>query len=113
MPPADDVTVRADPFRVSQVVGNIVGNALKFTPDHGSVTMRAEASGNHVTIHFRDTGPGVSLVHAPEGDGDRSCLTPVAADGYSCNTMSAPRFVEGEIRVVGHRWSPDHRSERR
>jgi signal transduction histidine kinase len=41
-------------------VGNIVGNALKFTPEHGNVTMRAVANGNHVAIHVADTGPGIA-----------------------------------------------------
>lgn len=59
VPPEDGVAVRADPFRVSQIVGNIVGNALKFTPEHGNVTLRAEANGNHVAIHVTDTGPGI------------------------------------------------------
>ncbi len=60
IPPDDGVAVRADPFRVSQIVGNIVGNALKFTPEHGNVTMRAVANGNHVAIHVADTGPGIA-----------------------------------------------------
>jgi signal transduction histidine kinase len=60
VPPDDGVAVRADPFRVSQIVGNIVGNALKFTPEHGNVTMRADANGNHVAIHITDTGPGIA-----------------------------------------------------
>jgi signal transduction histidine kinase len=60
IPPERDVAVRADPFRVSQIVGNIVGNALKFTPPHGKVTMRADANDNHVAIHISDTGPGIS-----------------------------------------------------
>lgn len=60
VPPPDGVTVRADPFRVSQIVGNIVGNALKFTPEHGRVTMRADVNDNHVTIHISDTGPGIA-----------------------------------------------------
>jgi signal transduction histidine kinase len=60
IPPDDGVSVRADPFRVSQIVGNIVGNALKFTPEHGNVTMRAVANGNHVAIHVTDTGPGIA-----------------------------------------------------
>ena len=59
VPPDDRVAVRADPFRVSQIIGNILGNALKFTPDRGTVTMRADASNNHVTIHISDTGPGI------------------------------------------------------
>jgi signal transduction histidine kinase len=60
VPPDNEVIVRADPFRVSQIVGNIVGNALKFTPEHGNVTIRADASGNHVAIHISDTGPGIA-----------------------------------------------------
>lgn len=59
VPPDDGVAVRADPFRVSQIVGNIVGNAIKFTPEHGSVTIRAAANGNHVAIHITDSGPGI------------------------------------------------------
>jgi len=59
IPPEDGVAVRADPLRVSQIVGNIVGNAIKFTPERGSVTIRSVANGNHVAIHVTDTGPGV------------------------------------------------------
>ncbi|HKN58727.1 MAG TPA: HAMP domain-containing sensor histidine kinase [Gemmatimonadaceae bacterium] len=60
IPPEDGIAVRADPLRVSQIVGNIVGNAIKFTPEHGSVTMRSVADGNHVAIHVTDTGPGIA-----------------------------------------------------
>jgi len=60
VPPDDEVIVRADPFRVSQIIGNIVGNALKFTPVQGNVTIRADASGNHVAIHVSDNGPGIA-----------------------------------------------------
>lgn len=57
--PADGIAVRADPLRVSQVVGNILGNAIKFTPENGHVTLRAAANGNHVAIDISDTGPGI------------------------------------------------------
>src|SRR5437868_6377121 len=60
IPPEDGIAVRADPLRVSQIVSNIVGNAIKFTPEHGSVTMRSVADGNHVAIHVTDTGPGIA-----------------------------------------------------
>ena len=36
IPPADGIVVHADPLRVSQLVGNVVGNAIKFTPPKGS-----------------------------------------------------------------------------
>ncbi|PYO77671.1 MAG: hypothetical protein DMD63_10215 [Gemmatimonadetes bacterium] len=58
--PEDGIAVRADPLRVSQIVGNIMGNAIKFTPEQGSVTIRSAANGNHVAIHITDTGPGIA-----------------------------------------------------
>jgi len=60
VPPESFVSVRADPLRVSQIVGNLLGNAIKFTPAKGNVTMRAIADGNHVDIHIADTGPGIA-----------------------------------------------------
>jgi signal transduction histidine kinase len=63
VPPADGMVVRADPLRVSQIVSNLVGNAIKFTPQNGNVTLRASANGSDVAIHVSDTGPGI-----PPGD---------------------------------------------
>jgi len=60
IPPEDGVAVRADPLRVSQIVSNIVGNASKFTPERGTVTIRSAANGNHVAFHVTDTGPGIA-----------------------------------------------------
>jgi len=59
IPPEDGVKVRADPFRVSQIVGNIVGNALKFTPANGQVTLKSVPDGERVVIQVIDTGPGI------------------------------------------------------
>ena len=64
IPPEDGVAVRADPLRVSQIVGNIVGNAIKFTPERGNVTLRSVADGNHVAFHITDTGPGIGADEA-------------------------------------------------
>jgi signal transduction histidine kinase len=57
--PENGVAVRADPFRVSQVISNIVGNALKFTPPHGTVRLSAEPEGESVVIKVTDSGPGI------------------------------------------------------
>jgi signal transduction histidine kinase len=57
--PDKPVWVHADPFRVSQVLGNLLGNALKFTPDNGSVTYGATVSGGEIAFHVSDTGPGI------------------------------------------------------
>ncbi len=56
----DGAIVRADPTRVSQIVGNLVGNALKFTPEQGSVKLRATPDDKQVVFQVVDDGPGIS-----------------------------------------------------
>jgi signal transduction histidine kinase len=53
--------VRADPGRVGQVLGNLLDNALKFTPAGGEVRVSAVADGDpaFVRVEVADTGPGV------------------------------------------------------
>jgi len=57
--PDGPIWVRADPLRVSQVLGNLLGNALKFTPDGGSVTYGATSSDGDIAFYVTDTGPGI------------------------------------------------------
>jgi signal transduction histidine kinase len=52
-------TVRADPARVSQIVGNLVGNAIKFTPEKGSVKLRATPVDKNIVFEVVDDGPGI------------------------------------------------------
>jgi PAS domain S-box-containing protein len=52
--------VRADRDRVLQVFSNLVGNALKFTPGGGTVTVGAAPEEGRVRFWVRDTGPGIA-----------------------------------------------------
>lgn len=52
--------VRADKGRLTQVVTNLVGNALKFTPKGGTVTLIATREGPHALLMVRDTGLGLT-----------------------------------------------------
>lgn len=65
IPPESDVFVRADPLRVQQVLGNLIGNALKFTPVDGYITVRAVTGDTEVTFHVTDSGPGMSPEQLP------------------------------------------------
>jgi signal transduction histidine kinase len=52
--------VCCDASRVMQIFGNVVGNAVKFTPNGGSITVSASAVGEDVQFAVRDTGPGIA-----------------------------------------------------
>jgi signal transduction histidine kinase len=51
--------VRGDRERILQILSNLVGNAMKFTPDGGHVEIRASAAGAFVRFEVEDTGPGI------------------------------------------------------
>lgn len=59
--PPEEVCVEADPTRLSQVVGNLLQNAAKFTPEGGTVTVSIERDpGGRAIMRVRDTGPGIA-----------------------------------------------------
>jgi PAS domain S-box-containing protein len=51
--------VRADAERLAQALGNLVGNALKFTPAGGRITLGARRVGTDVAFRVEDTGSGI------------------------------------------------------
>lgn len=60
---ADLPPVRADEDRIGQVLLNLVGNALQFTPAGGQVLIRAEREGGLVRVAVEDTGIGIPPEH--------------------------------------------------
>jgi two-component system, NtrC family, sensor histidine kinase GlrK len=52
--------VKMDPDRILQALRNLVGNAVKFTPDGGRVTLSAEQKNGNVQVTVTDTGPGIA-----------------------------------------------------
>jgi len=57
--------VRADPERLQQAFGNLLGNAVKFTPRGGRVTLSAALGTGVVRFAVADTGPGIPTDHLP------------------------------------------------
>ncbi len=60
LPPID-----ADPDRLAQVLANLVGNALKYTPEGGRIRVEAQASPSEVCFTVADTGPGIPAEQLP------------------------------------------------
>jgi two-component system sensor histidine kinase BaeS len=58
-------SVRADEGRIGQVLLNLVGNALQYTPPEGRVTIRARRQGDDVLLAVHDTGIGMAPDHLP------------------------------------------------
>jgi PAS domain S-box-containing protein len=54
------VVVRADRTRLRQVLTNLVGNAVKFTPAGGGIQVSAREDAGRVKIEVLDTGPGIA-----------------------------------------------------
>jgi PAS domain S-box-containing protein len=58
-------TVTADQNRVQQVLSNLVGNAIKFTPKGGSILLRGEDTTDEVLFQVADTGAGIAADQLP------------------------------------------------
>src|SRR5262249_60214287 len=57
--------VSGDASRLQQVVGNLLANAIKFTPGGGRIEVSVERAGSVARVSVRDTGQGISADFLP------------------------------------------------
>jgi CheY-like chemotaxis protein len=58
--PDEPVMVEADPVRLDQMIGNLIANAIKFTPTGGVIQVSLEAADEWAVMRVRDNGIGIS-----------------------------------------------------
>ncbi|MBE0410461.1 MAG: HAMP domain-containing protein [Anaerolineales bacterium] len=61
----DQVLVAGDPDRLKQVLVNLVGNAIRFTPPGGDILLSLSKSDNQAKLTISDTGPGIPAEDLP------------------------------------------------
>jgi two-component system phosphate regulon sensor histidine kinase PhoR len=60
-----EATVWADRDRVIQILLNLVDNAMKYTPEGGSISFQAQKKNERMLLHVNDTGQGISSTDLP------------------------------------------------
>jgi len=64
-PPPSAMAVLCERQLLMRVFSNIIGNAIKFTPSEGSVSIAAKSEDGQIRFSVRDTGPGVPAEDLP------------------------------------------------
>lgn len=63
--PDESPFVYGDPVRIRQMIGNLLENAVKYTPEGGTITLEIEPEEEQVILRVRDDGPGIPASDVP------------------------------------------------
>ncbi|MCK4994811.1 MAG: GHKL domain-containing protein [Candidatus Omnitrophica bacterium] len=63
--PEQEVVVWMDPSQIARVFINLIGNAMKFTPEHGTISIRVTQAEKFINIEITDSGIGISEADIP------------------------------------------------
>lgn len=106
--PVDGLIANIDPIRVEQIINNIISNALRFTPDGGTIDIQGEKVGSTIQFAIHDSGPGIPEESLPYVF-DRFYRTDkgrVREDGGSGLGLAIARqfarVMNGDISVCNH-----------
>jgi signal transduction histidine kinase len=98
--PDEAVRLVCDHDRILQALGNLVGNAIKFTPEGGRVRVDLEAREGHCLFRVTDTGPGIAPEHV-EDVFRPFWQAPGSRQGAGLGLAIARGIVEGHGGTIG------------
>jgi signal transduction histidine kinase/CheY-like chemotaxis protein len=113
--PAEPIILEADPLRLSQVIGNLLNNAAKYTKEGGQIWLSARREAGEAVISIRDTGLGIPAEMLPHvfdmfTQVDRTLTR--AQGGLGIGLTLTKSFVEMHGgRIAAHSAGPDQGSE--
>jgi signal transduction histidine kinase len=96
--------VAVDPMRLKEVFYNLLGNAVKFTPEGGKITVQTEEDGRFVRVTVADTGIGISteqLEHVFEKFYQVGFATSGVREGTGLGLAICKRLVEMHGGSIG------------
>ena len=113
--PEKEMKVNGDPDRLMQVLDNLLSNAIKFTPQGGQISLTCQASEEFVSLHIKDTGPGIppeeqeriferfyQVDKARTGGGTRGYGLGLAISKQICENHDGSLSLESESGVGSH-----------
>lgn len=91
-----------DRDRISEVLGNLLSNAFKFTPSGGQIRLTAHAADDSVQMVVRDTGPGIPAEQLPRifDKFYRADNQPASADGTGLGLAIAKNIVDAHRGTI-------------
>ena len=109
--------VRGDALRLRQALRNLIGNAIKYTPDGGTITLSVEHHANAVCIKVQDTGYGIPPADLPyvfdrfyrvrsnrpadiEGNGLGLAIVKSIAEGHGGDVSVESKVGKGSCFVI-------------
>jgi len=106
---AEDIMLPADPEKLRVVLDNLVSNAIKFSPEGGSITVAARLDGDALELDVIDQGPGIPAaergrIFDPFYQGRHDGAGPVRGTGIGLSVVKEYVFAHGgSVEVMDSR----------